>query len=127
LEPAPGQTLADAVSVAARGLDATEPLEFLRYLSDDDVFLRSRVMFVVPGLWDGMPTELLTTIRARRACSVTGRCPSCGACVALATGTVPHEYRCPVSDDRLVPVLSRWYRRVGLVRGRRIQEVPGDG
>lgn len=128
LTPAPGGTRADAIALAARFLDSPEPIEFLRHLGDDDAYLRGPSpggsLIVIPGIWTGMPPELLAAMRARRACSVAGRCPSCGACVELATGTYAHESDCPVSDDRLRPLLTRWVRKVGLVRGRRIVETP---
>lgn len=128
LNPAPGQTVADAIGRAALAIDPSEPLRFIRHLGDEDVYHRGPTpggaLFVLPGIWTGQPPELLAALRTRRRASVTGRCPECGACLELATGTLRHENRCAVADDSLRPMLTRWTRRAGLVRGRRIQEQP---
>jgi hypothetical protein len=131
LTPAPGQTLADTVAAAARGMDPAEPIVFMRHLGDNDVFHRGAkpggVLIVVPGIWTGMPPALLSAMRARRACSTTGRCQICGECASVATGTFPHESWCPVSDDVLWRLYGAWARRVGdYARGRRIEEIPGS-
>lgn len=129
LTPGAGDTTADAIGKVARGLNGG-PLTFLRHLGDDDAYHRGPnpggVLFVVPGIWTGMPPQLLATVRARRACSVTGRCLNCDTCVELAAGTFAHEPGCPVADDQLRPALARWGRQVGTyARGRRIRETPG--
>lgn len=130
LSPANGQTVADAIGRAALAVDPSEPLRFIRHFGDEDVYHRGPMpggaLFVLPGIWSGQPAELLAAVRMRRAASVAGRCPSCGACLELATATLRHERWCVVADDKLRPMLNRWARRVGLVRGRRIQEQP-DG
>ncbi len=130
LTPAPDGSIADAIAAAAQGLDPSEPLTFVRHHGDDDVYNRGPelggVLFFIPGLWTGMPSELLASVRARRTCSVTGRCPSCDACVQLTTGRFAHEPQCHVADDELHPALIAWYRQVGkYARGRRIRETPG--
>lgn len=129
LTPAPGDTLADTIGKAAQGLDPTEPLTFVRHLAGDDVYHRGPkpggVLFVIPGLWSGMPARLLAVMRARRAASCTGRCPICDTAVALATGTHAHEPGCPVADEHLIPMVRAWVRTVGCARGRRLQETLG--
>jgi hypothetical protein len=130
LIPAPGETLADAIAKAVLSTDPSVPLRFIRHLGDDDVYHRGPMpggaLFVLPGIWTGQPAELLAIMRMRRAAAVTGRCPSCQECADLAAGTLRHEHGCGVADNTLGPMLRRWSRRVGLVRGRRIQEQP-DG
>lgn len=128
LTPGPNDTLADAIGKAAKALDTSEPLEFVRHVGDSDAYVRGPrpggYLFVLPGIWTGMPADLLAAMRLRRKANVTGRCPRCDACVQPATGTWVHERRCPVADDVLGPRLSRWARQVGPARGRRIQEQP---
>jgi len=129
---APGRPLADVIAELARTLDLAEPTRFLRHIGDDDAFHRGPqpggVMFVVPGLWASMPAPLLAGLRVRRACSVTGRCPACGECLALATGTVAHDNGCVVLDAHLLPLALEWLHRVGRhARGRRLREIPGSG
>lgn len=129
LMPAAGGTIADAVANLAQAVNPNEPLTFREHIGDDDVYTRPNpgrgpILFVLPGLWTGMPAELLDTVRHRRTCDVTGRCPRCGACLQLAAGQFTHERRCPVADDQLRPALTRWSRRVGPARGRRIRETP---
>lgn len=126
LIPAAGSTTADTIATLARGVDTTQPLTFVEHYRDDDAYTRGPVLFVVPGLWDGMSPDLLAAVRDRRACDVTGQCPRCGVCLDLAATTWRHEPRCPVADDQLRPALTRWGRRVGqFARGRRIRETPG--
>jgi hypothetical protein len=132
LTPAPGQTLADAIGHAAYGMDPAEPIVFVRHIGQDDLFHRGPnpggTLFVVPGIWQGMPPPLLAAMRARRACATTGRCSACGNALTLATGTLTHESDCPVADNNLKPPLRDWMRRVGsYARGRRIREFPGEG
>lgn len=127
LVPGPDDSLADAVAKAAHAFDSVEPLRFVRHVGDDDLYSRGSVAFVLPGIWTKMPPDLLALMRARRSCSAFGRCPSCDACIDLASGVWAHEYKCPISDDRLCPILSQWARRVGLVRGHRICELPTPG
>ena len=124
LTPATASTLADAVGTVARAMDPTEPLEFVEHMATDDLFRRGKALFVVPGLWDSMPGDLLKAARARRAAAVTGQCPLCRACTELATGTLRHGQRCLATDERVGPLFMRWGRRVGAARGRRLQEMP---
>lgn len=124
LKPGPNDTLADAIAKVTRAVDATEPLEFVKHFDLDDAYKRGRTLLVIPGIWTGMPTDLLIAMRDRRKATVTGRCPRCDACIEPATGTWRHERRCPVADDLLRPMLTRWARQVGPARGRRIQEQP---
>jgi len=89
-------------------MNPAEPIVFLRRLGDDDVFHRGPMpggtLIVVPGIWASMPPPLLAATRARRACAATGRCTACGACLALATGTLVHEPGClTVQQVELVP------------------------
>ncbi|WP_146228115.1 hypothetical protein [Micromonospora sp. S4605] len=124
LIPAAGGTIADTIAGLAQAVDSTEPLTFQQHAGNDDVYTRGTVLYVLPGLWSGMPADLLATVRARRACAVTGRCPRCGACLQLAAGQFTHERRCPVADQHLRPALARWGRQAGPARGRRIVETP---
>lgn len=118
-------TAADSIAQLATAMDTSQPLAFIRHQGSDDVYQRGEVLFVLPGIWTSMPTSLLATVRARRACAVTGRCPECGGVAALATREFPHEPDCQVPDDHLYPALRRWTRHVGtFARGRRIQEIP---
>ena len=128
LIPVRGDNHADAVGKAVRALDTTEPLTLIRRIGDDDLYHRGPTpggsMFLIMGLWTGMPAELLTAVRMRRTTGVTGRCPNCDTCLDVTTGTYTHEHWCVVGNDRLGPMLTRWLRRVGVARGRRIEEDP---
>lgn len=124
LIPAPGTTVADTIAATTHAVDQAQPLTFLEHVGNDDAYRRGTVLFVLPGLWTGMPADLLATVRARRTCAVTGRCPICSACLQLAAGQFAHERRCPVADDKLRPALARWGRQVGPARGQRIRETP---
>jgi hypothetical protein len=129
LIPADGQAVADAIADTARSMDRALPLTFLRHLGNDDVLHRGPeqggALIVVMGIWSGMPPALLATVRARRSCAVSGRCPECGTCVDLGEGQFAHESQCSVSDDRLGAALAAWLHQVGLfARGRRLLEVP---
>lgn len=129
LTPGPGDTHADTAANCARAYDSTLPLQFVQHYTDDDLYMRGGrggTAFLIMGLWTGMPPDLLAAVRARRAASVTGRCPVCDAAVEVGTGTMVHGRRCPVTNERLCPPFARWLRRVGPARGRRIREAP-DG
>lgn len=124
-----GKTLADTIAALARGMDPTEPIVFKGHDGDNDIFHRGPtpggVLMLVPGIWTGMPPPLLAAMRARRACSTTGRCQVCGECASPAAGTFPHESWCPVAED-LWRQYAAWARQVGrFARGRRIEEIPG--
>jgi hypothetical protein len=127
----PGDSHADAVAKFARGFDPVGPLTFVRHMGDDDVYLRGgdagKSLFVIMGLWAGMPVDLAAVVRLRRVASLAGRCPSCDVCVELSTGTYRHEPGCVVTDDVLGPMLREWLRRVGPARGRRLREDPLGG
>lgn len=126
LVPAPGENIADTIGLVAKAYDKTMPLEFVRHLNDNDIYMRDKSMFVLPGIWTTMPADLIAAVRMRRTTCVTGRCPSCDACLESATGTIRHERWCSVSDSTLIPALRRWHRQVGkYARGKRIQEIPG--
>lgn len=129
LIPAPGSTHADAVADAARAMDPSVPLTFMRHLSDDDVYHRGPeiggTLYVIPGLWTTMRPALIAALRARRRASVTGRCAECDAVLGLAEGRMCHEPGCPVTDENLRPLVAVWARQVGTyARGRRILEDP---
>ena len=131
LTPAPGATIADTIAAVTHAVDQTAPLTFQQHLGDDDVYTRpipgqGPALFVLPGIWTGQPAELLAVARQRRTADVTGQCPACRACLDLAAGQIAHDRRCPVSDDKLRPALTRWARQVGPARGRRIVETPGE-
>lgn len=118
-------TTADTAAGLAHAVDTTQPLTLVKHYRDDDAYQRGPVLLVIPAIWTGMPTELLATVRHRRACDVTGRCPMCGACLHPAAAAFIHRHGCPVSDNRIRPVLAAWYRRVGqFARGQRIRETP---
>jgi hypothetical protein len=128
--PNPGQdqSKAHAVAEVARRLDPSLPLTLAKKFPDVDVYQRGDDpddVLLVPALWSGMPDSLLATMRARRSCSATGRCPVCDATVDLAEKAVDHEPGCAVADEKVQPVLERWTRQVGMfARGRRITEDP---
>lgn len=131
LIPAASGTTADTIAAVSHAVDQAQPLTFRQHLGDNDVYTRpipgqGPALFVLPGIWAGMPADLLAVVRDRRAADVTGECPSCGACLQLAAGQLAHDRRCRVADEKLRPALARWARQVGPARGRRIVETPGE-
>lgn len=124
----PDHGTADVTAAHAQSLDPTRPWEFVGHIDNDDAYLSGPrpggVLSMVPGIWSGMPDELLVAMRARRKASSTGRCPNCDACVELGTGVFWHEDWCRLTDKHLGPVVAAWVRRVGPARGRRLVEDP---
>ena len=122
------ETSADDIARAAKIVDTSQPLTFVAIVDYRDCYRRGTdedALLLVPGLWSGMPAELLEATRARRRCSATGRCPECGAAANLAEAAIDHEPDCPINSENYEPMLDRWTSKVGhFARGRRLREDP---
>lgn len=113
--------------------DSPGTLTLVQQLPNDDVYRTGptpdNTLYVIPGLWSGMPNDVLQLLRARRKASVTGTCPICGATAEVGEQrrTMAHEDFCGTADDYLGPKLATWAREVGTyARGRRLAEDPAS-
>jgi hypothetical protein len=74
--------------------------------------------YLMPAIRPDLPPRLRRLLELRRAATISGRCPRCSA---SATGGAPlaprlgelvmeHEAWCPVSDDTVGPLLTRYWQ-----------------
>lgn len=65
-----------------------------------EVWVRDRVMFVLPSIPDGASEDLKNALERRRRATLTGRC-DCGAVVTVTAAgiNVAHKSGCPASDE----------------------------
>ena len=76
------------------------------------------VAYLLPAIRPDMPPRLRRLLELRRAATVAGQCSHCSA---GATGGAPlaprlgelvmeHETWCPVADDKVGPLLARYWQ-----------------
>ena len=94
---------ADRKAAVVRAWD-TEP-KLVALLPLDDLYVAGDVALIVPGLWSGLPADVLDAVIARRVADLTGECPICGGC-SSASEQFWHEYECPATNERLSPALQ---------------------
>lgn len=114
-----------AAQFAANIASTNIPITFDRHHGEDDVYRRGPMAYVIPGIYDRMPPELLAAFRARRQATITGHCPRCEALIDYTAGKMWHDRRCPISDMYLKPAHRAWIRQVGtFAKGKRMVEHP---
>lgn len=83
---------------------ATAEPRYMRTLSNgQEVWMRGRVMLVIPALIDDYPDPIKDAVDRRRRASLSGRC-DCGAAWSLTRRghlDMEHEPECPASDEAL--------------------------
>lgn len=108
-----------------RDAASAEPRHLRTLANGSEVWMRARMMLVLPPLVDDYPDPIKDAIDRRRRASLTGRC-DCGACWGITRRgdlAMGHEAGCDATDS----VLDDLAAAHGMVFGRWVAGPPSWG